>query len=121
MGIYIPFSMLKPVANVLNPHAWIAGREEHQPDEVARERIRTSMKQVPLTVRAVLGSAELTIAELTNLRAGDVVQLDTLAKQDLTVWVKDREYFCARAGTSGKRLALQVTGQIGNRLEEDED
>ncbi len=120
MGIYIPFSMLKPVANVLNPHAWIAGREEHQPDEVARDRIRSSIQQIPLTVRAVLGSTELTISELTSLRAGDVVQLDTPAKEALTVWVKDREYFHARAGISGKRLAVQVTGQIGDRLDADE-
>jgi flagellar motor switch protein FliM len=112
--------MLKPVANVLNPHAWIAGREEQQPDEVARERMRTSMNTIPLTVRAVLGSAELTIAELTNLRPGDVVQLDKLAKQELTVWVKDREYFYARAGTAGKRLALQITGKCGAKLDEEE-
>jgi len=121
MGIYIPFSMLKPVANVLNPHAWIAGREEQQPDEVARDRMRTSMKTIPLTLRAVLGGAELTIAELTSLRQGDVIQLDTLAKQDLTVWVKDREYFYGRAGTAGKRLAIQITGRNGKKLEEEEE
>ena len=27
MNIYIPFSMLKPIANDLNPHAWIAGKK----------------------------------------------------------------------------------------------
>ena len=121
MGIYIPFSMLKPVANVLNPHAWIAGREEHQLDDVARDRIRSSIKQVPLLVRAVLGSTELSIEELTNLRPGDVVQLDKLAKQEVTIWVRDREYFLGRAGTSGKRIAIQVTGRVGSRLDEEDE
>lgn len=77
----------------------------------AQAQLQASLKTVPLTLRAVLGRAELTKAELTGLRRGDVIRLDTFIRQDLTVWVRDREFFSARAGTSGKHLAVQITGR----------
>ena len=80
-------------------------------EDAAHEKLRASLKTVPLTLRAVLGGAELTKAELTGLRRGDVIPLDTLIRQDLTVWLKDREFFSARAGICGKHLAIQITGR----------
>ncbi len=80
-------------------------------ESAAQEKLRASLKTIPLTLRAVLGGAELTKAELIGLRPGDVIRLDALIRQDLTVWLKDREFFSARAGICGKHLAIQITGR----------
>ena len=85
-------------------------------EAAAQEKLRASLKTVPLTLRAVLGGAELTKAELTGLRRGDVIRLDTLIRQDLTVWLKDREFFSARAGICGKHLAIQITGRGAQQM-----
>ena len=108
MGVYIPFSMLKPVANVLNPHVWIAGREDHRPDEATRQRSITGLQQVTVPLHVILGTAELTVAELTGLRPGDVVRLDASVKQNLSVRVGSKVRFCGRVGTVGNRLAVQI-------------
>lgn len=108
MNLYIPFSTLKPVANVLNPHVWISGREARQPDEAVRERNLRGVQQLPVMVRVVLGGADLTVSELLGLNPGDVIRLDTLVRDDLTVCVDEREQFRGRVGTVGKRLAVQI-------------
>ncbi len=108
MNLYIPFSTLKPVANVLNPHVWISGREARQPDEAVRERNLRGVQQLPVMVRVVLGGADLTVNELLGLNPGDVIRLDTLVRDDLTVCVDEREQFRGRVGTVGKRLAVQI-------------
>lgn len=112
MGIYIPFAMLKPVANVLNPHMWIAGREEQRADETARQLAAAGLQQVTVPVRVVLGTAELTFAELTGLRPGDVIRLDASVRQDLPVRVGDRTQFRGRVGTVGNRLAVQIASVL---------
>jgi flagellar motor switch protein FliM len=71
MGIYIPFSMLKPVANVLNPHVWIAGLEERRTDDGMREKAEQGLQKVYVPLRVMLGSAELTCGELLALSPGD--------------------------------------------------
>jgi flagellar motor switch protein FliM len=55
-----------------------------------------------------LGSADLSIAELTALQPGDVVRLDASIKQDLSVRVGTKTRFHGRAGIVGKRLAVQI-------------
>ena len=113
MGVYIPFSMLKPVANVLNPHVWIAGREDHRPDEATRQRSITGLQQVTVPLHVILGTAELTVAELTDLRPGDVVRLDASVRQDLPVRVGSKVRFRGRVGTVGNRLAVQIVSVAG--------
>lgn len=112
MNLYVPFSMLKPVANVLNPHVWISGRDGKGPDEALRQKTLNGLRQLPVQLRVVLGDAELTMSELIGLRPGDVIRLDTSLRQKLTVRVGDRARFRGHVGTVGNRLAVQIAEPI---------
>lgn len=112
MSIYIPFSTLKPVANVLNPHVWISGRDARQPDEAVRERTVRGVHHLPVVLRVVLGGAELTVSELLGLQPGDVIRLDTKTRDELTVCVGEREQFLGRAGLLDNHLAVQIAGPL---------
>jgi flagellar motor switch protein FliM len=109
MNIYIPFTMLKPIANVLNPHIWITGRKENKPDPDARQRTYDGLSQVTLGLRVYLGTANLKMSELVALKTGDIIRLDTPVNQDLQVEVADRARFYARVGKVGNRIAAQIT------------
>jgi flagellar motor switch protein FliM len=113
MNFYIPFSMLKPIANVLNPHVFISGRKERTSDPEARQLMSDSLSQVTLPVRVYLGYAEVTVQEMVQLQLGDIIQLSTSVHQDLQVQVADRTRFLARAGKVGKHLAAQITSTLG--------
>jgi flagellar motor switch protein FliM len=109
MNVYIPFTMLKPIANVLNPHVWITGRKENKPDPEARERTYGGLAQVNLAVRVFLGTASLKMSDLVMLKPGDVIRLDTPVNQDLLVEVAERAHFYARVGKVGNHIAAQIT------------
>jgi flagellar motor switch protein FliM len=112
MGIYIPFSMLKPVANVLNPHVWIAGREERRSDETARQLATDHLQEVPVPVRVILGMTQLTIGDLVGLKLGDVIPLDTPVRDQLTVRVAERTRFRCQPGIVGNRMAIQISDVV---------
>jgi flagellar motor switch protein FliM len=112
MCIYVPFASLKPVADVLNPHVWIAGREEQVPDRDARQTVRDALRLVNLPLRVLLGSAELTVSELAGLQPGDVVRLSSRTRNDLLIHVADRPCFRARVGRVSNRLAVQISSII---------
>ncbi|MDD5369529.1 MAG: flagellar motor switch protein FliM [Anaerolineaceae bacterium] len=108
MSIYIPFGMLKPIANLLNPHVWVAGRKEKRADPVARKLAMQNLKPIQLPVQVHLGSAELTLHDIVNLSVGDVIALDTPVNQDLVVQVAGQKLFMVGIGKSGNHLAAQV-------------
>lgn len=109
MNIYIPFTMLKPIAHVLNPHALISGRKEHQEDPKARQTAMASLNNVNLLVRIFLGTADVPLSKLTKLKPGDIIQLDTSTDEELPVFVADQTVFMARIGKVKNHLAAQIT------------
>jgi flagellar motor switch protein FliM len=112
MNAYIPFSMLKPIANVLNPHVWITGRKEKTIDPVARQKTLENLSEMPIPVRVIMGKAHLTLSEAMNLEVGDIIGLDTTMTQNLVMEVANATQFYTRVGKSGKKLAVQVVSVI---------
>jgi flagellar motor switch protein FliM len=117
MNIYIPFTMLKPIATVLNTHVWFSGRKERQADPEARKATTESISLVNLTMRVMLGTAEITFSDLSNLKPGDVIPLDTPLHQELPIYVADRLCFKANIGKMGNHMAAQITTLHTNNLE----
>lgn len=110
MSIYIPYAMLKPVINELNPHTIITGRKEQLPDPDSRQKNIDSLSHVQLPVKVLLGNALLTFGELISLKPGDVIVLDSTTQQELSVRVADQPRFKGRAGKTGSRIAIQISG-----------
>jgi flagellar motor switch protein FliM len=108
MNIYIPFSMLKPIAGVLNPHVWITGRKEKTIDLVARQTTLDNLYDMLMPIRVILGQAQLTLSEALNLSVGDVISLDTQVGQNLVMEVANTTRLNTRVGRSGKKIAVQV-------------
>lgn len=112
MNTYIPFSTLKPILNVLNPHVWISGRKEKLADPTTREAALHSLYRVLLPVRVYLGTIKITVDEMLNIKEGDVLKLDTKVSQDLTVEVVNQKRFRGQVGKSDTRYAVKITGVI---------
>jgi flagellar motor switch protein FliM len=108
MSIYIPSFLLKPIASQLSPQAWIGSQDGNLPGDAARTEVLARLRRVPVPLRVELGNADLTLAEIMDLRPGDVIRLDTAAHQPLPVYVGGRVRFRARPGALGNRLAVQI-------------
>ena len=108
MSIFIPFNMLKPITNVLNPHIWIAGRKELQQDPIMRQTAIKTMMRAVIPMQVILGNADLTMKELLELSVGDVIELDSHIDKPLVVQVANKKQFYARVGKSRKQLGIQV-------------
>jgi flagellar motor switch protein FliM len=117
MNCYIPFTLLKPIAASLNPHVWISGYKDRPPDPGARQMALEGLSPVTLPVRVFLGNAKLTLDEIINLQAGDVLRLDTPLNQDLPVQVAGQTCFLGRVGRRGTRLAAQITTIVNPALD----
>jgi flagellar motor switch protein FliM len=121
MSLFIPFSTLKPITNVLNPHIWIAGRKEHQQDPVARQMAIQTMMKAVMPVKVVLGNADLTMKDLMQLSLGDVIELDKNINDPMIVQVANKRQFYARVGKCRKQLGIQICGVYRNEQDKSDD
>ena len=112
LNICIPYLVLEPIMPKLTTTFWVAANISKDdagdtPKILQRKLERT---KVPLIVE--LGRINITIQEFLTLGFGDVLQLDTLVKDEMPCIVGKRPKFYCRPGTSGKKMAVQITRVI---------
>jgi flagellar motor switch protein FliM len=71
-----------------------------------------SLLDVPIRLRAQVGTVELTLAEVGRLEVGQSIALDVPTDGSLTVRIGEREKFRGIAGTRGSRRAVQLQERI---------
>ena len=79
------------------------------PTATATAAPATSLDALPLTLRAELGRARLSVGDLLRLAPGDVIPLARSASDPVPVQVGEHVRFEARPGTRGARMALHLT------------
>jgi flagellar motor switch protein FliM len=104
----IPFAALQPVLDEVTGNSLLAGRVEADAESV-RGALAGRMGGAPVTVSVCFSSVVLALAEIVDLRPGDVVPLDHRVDAPLEVSVGGVARFSARPGRRGKRLACVIT------------
>ena len=99
---------------------WVASSvsRDDDPEQVKILQKKIERTEVPFVVQ--LGSVDITINEFLTLGFGDVLQMDTKVEDNLTCLVGHKPKFYCRPGTSGKKMAVQIT-RIINEGDEDTD
>ena len=112
LNICIPYLVLEPVMPKLTTTFWVAANTSK--DEIGdTTRIlqrKLERTKVPLIVE--MGRIKISIREFLTLGFGDVLQLDTRVKDEMTCIVGRYPKFYCRPGTSGKKMAVQITRTI---------
>jgi flagellar motor switch protein FliM len=104
----IPFSALQPVLDEVMGSSLLAGRIEADAGSV-RDALAGRMGSAPVTVSVSFPPVALALADIVDLRPGDVLPLDHRVDAPLEVSVGGVPRFAARPGRRGKRLACVIT------------
>lgn len=71
-------------------------------------QVSRRLGEIPLELRAVLGTTELTLDELNGLQAGDVIPLHRRVEEPLEIQIDGETRFQARTGLAGQSVALEI-------------
>src|SRR5262249_22535223 len=82
-----------------------------------RAFVLRELSQSPLTLRAFLGEAQLTVRELLNLESGQLLPLQTKPNDAVRVEINSVPTFVGRPGTHRKHLAVEALGRLDERNE----
>jgi len=109
MNICIPYLVLEPVMSKLTTTFWVASSvsKDDDPEQVKILQRKIERTRVPFLVE--MGDINITINEFLTLGFGDVLQLDTKVDDELKCRIGRKAKFFCRPGTSGKKMAVQIT------------
>ncbi len=109
MHLCLPYVVLEPVVARLLAKEWISSGQKGGPTSDSLVNLKRGLGDTTLRINALLGRAQVTVAELLALRAGDVVRLDTGIHQDLMLEVEGREKFLMRPCIVSRKKGAVIT------------
>lgn len=101
--------LLKSLVAILGQRKVGEEREVFPEEEDQTQKLRENLGPVEIPVEAKLGEAHLTVRDMINLQAGDIICLGSHIDDDLIVEVKGRPKFLARPGIYRGRTAVVVS------------
>ncbi|MGF7185198.1 flagellar motor switch protein FliM [Desulfitispora alkaliphila] len=114
----LPYIVLEPIISKLSTHFWFSSTaKEYTTETITALKKRIEKAKIPLTVR--LGETNLTVEELVELQAGDVVTLERETDQELDLYVGNRLKYKCKPGLIGSKMAVEVTSVVTEGDDED--
>jgi flagellar motor switch protein FliM len=107
--VCIPYSLIKPIKATL--YARFQG-ETQEVDRKWVDRFMDRIKGAEVEVAVELGTRQMAIRDVLNLKAGDTLLLDREASEPLIAKVQGIPKFFGRAGLYGTNKAIQIEGKI---------
>ncbi|MBN2694226.1 flagellar motor switch protein FliM [bacterium] len=85
INLVIPYSSIEPIKGFLQSSL----QNEHMEIDTSWiKRIRSKLMNIPLEITAEVGRTHLSISELTELKVGDIIQLDRDANDPIDVFIE---------------------------------
>jgi flagellar motor switch protein FliM len=110
MQLVFPYYTIEPFVPHMNP----ANQrfQEGAPTAAARGKWNPELNHVNLQVTAEWRELQLTALELSRLQRGDVLLMSPQHASQVQLCLAGLAKFHGRLGTSGRRWAVELTGQI---------
>lgn len=107
MHVTMPYSMIEPIRDLLD-----AGVQSDrvEKDERWTNALREEMKDAPVNLTIKLGQRDITLRELVELQAGDVIPIDL--PDQVMVLAEDVPVFRGRFGVSRGSNAVQLVEYV---------
>ncbi len=111
MSMCIPYMVIESVLYKLSAKQWFTLSKEEMNQET-QQILDDKVKHTWVPMYVNLGSATLKMKDVVNLKLGDIIKLETGAKDDLLVTVENKPMFYGKVGTKGKKKAVKITAII---------
>jgi flagellar motor switch protein FliM len=119
MNFCIPYITIEPIISKLSSQFWFSSVRRSSTTQymgVLKEKLST----VDMDVVAEIGTINLPVRDVLNLRVGDVVRLSNVRVGDpFTLSVGSKKKFLCQAGVIGKKVAVQVLKKLAD-IEQEE-
>lgn len=119
MNICYPYMMISNIVSTPEVQEKIMfGAKEPTADET--HLVKQNLINTPMDLKSVLGRGKISVEEFVNLKAGDVIQLQSRTDQTLPLYVNNKHMYNTIVGVHKKRYAARILSQVPEEKKYDE-
>jgi flagellar motor switch protein FliM len=109
LSFCMPYVILEPILEHLNTRYWFTERKASEEDRRQNKDILVRrMKSIPLELKVVLGSSNISLREVSDLQVGDVVKLDRRSDEYALVRSNKNDWFAGTLGVFRNHVAVKI-------------
>lgn len=116
INLCYPYITVEPIALRLGGQNLVSSTKDVPKEELIKNRKRIELFDA--LIRVNLGTTTVTIRDLTNLKKGDVLTLNTRLNDDVEIHVENELKFYGRPGYLGKYRAAEIINRLIDKTEE---
>jgi flagellar motor switch protein FliM len=113
MALCLPYRSIESVAHNLTTQSYFSGQRVADPSFTLADGV----EEVDIELRAEVGSIDLRISDVLNLRPGDIVRLNVPVEDGVKLVAGGHEVYRAFPGAYQRHLAVQVQERTGVQFE----
>lgn len=110
LNLCIPHLVVEPIGNKLSAQMWFASSYK-APTTESTVLIQKRLQKAVVPVVAELGSTTVTLREIFELQAGDVIRLDATVGDRVRVKLGEQDKFVGDAGVVRGHVAVRIMGR----------
>ena len=119
MNICIPYITIEPIVSKLSTSFYFSSVRRGSTTQYLGT-LKEKLSDVEMETVAEVGSIDVPIRDVLNLRVGDVIRLTNVRVSDpLVLSVGNQKKFYCQPGIVGKKMAVQVIGKIKDENEDE--
>jgi flagellar motor switch protein FliM len=110
INLCLPYTTLKEAIQSLTAQNWFAAQQNFDVSQI--KHIENNLEKVSVNLTAYCGETQLTVKEFLQLEEGDVILLNTIVGDDMSLCVEDKPMFKIQPGIVGNKIATLITGKL---------
>ncbi len=119
MNICIPYIAIEPIVSKLSSQFWFSSVRRSSSTQYLGT-LKEKLSDVEMELVAEIGSINIPIRDVLNLKVGDVVRLNSIrVGEPLTLSVGNKKKFHCQPGVVGKKMAVQIIDKIEEKESEE--
>lgn len=111
LSLCIPYLLLKPITSKLSAQRWFPTNANNGKG-VHAIALAQRLKSTKVTCICRLGTTEITVRELLELRPGDTLTLERKALEEVDLLIGGHAKFSGKPGTSGRKVAMHINRMV---------
>lgn len=108
MSLCIPYNVIEPIMGVLAAQNWFSYQKKGGHDDHLR-KLKSSVSNAPLEVRAYLASTTMRVSELLSLQVGDIITTEKDCGRDVVLQIEGKNKFLGQIGQLRGGKAIRIT------------
>ncbi len=113
----VPYITLEPIINKLSAQYWYSSIRKG----ATRENfnlIKNRINHMPIDLTAELGNVEITMRDMVNIKAGDIIRLGNKKLNDpIILKIANKDKFYGRPGLHGNKMAVIIDDTVTPHLD----